>query len=123
MNGDKPYVIALAVFLVIYAFFMLLILGERTVQRNPKPTAKPTYVMGEDKNVATERELVSSQIQNTENKRGPILKALNLMKTYEKPDPNPREEEENKRPMNTHKVAKSAEEKAEEKKRPGALAV
>jgi hypothetical protein len=68
---------------------MLLLLCDVCTKKAVKPTAQPLFVENEDKNVAAERVKVSEQIRNIESNRGPTLKVVNLVKIYDKPDPNP----------------------------------
>ena len=75
--------------LVVYALIMLLLLCDTCTKKPAKPTASPQFVENEDKNVAAERVSVSEKIRALESNHGPALKALNLVKFYDKPDPNP----------------------------------
>ena len=62
---------------------MLLLLCDFCTPKPPKSCALPLAPSFEEKNVAAERVKVSEKIRVMKDRRGPVLKALNLVKIYE----------------------------------------
>jgi ABC-type glutathione transport system ATPase component len=101
---------------------MLLILCDVCAKKAVKPTAQPLFVENEDKNVAAERVKVSEQIRKIGSNRGPTLKVVNLVKIYDKPDPNPNDGVD-ERPVNVPQDAHGEEQKERKLAKKGTNAV